>query len=1380
MAAICRARLLSDLSGQTACDKEATSSDGRLCAFHARQCQALYRGYKKRNAELDILSGKPPAYLAGKKGSVASQDFADVDDEATLKTVHDYLFKTFQLLDRVIRARKLHHSHFFAIDNDYGHQKYLDKLQSDKQTMTKALEKLGKRAATVMYEQKQWFDWVKETQEQEEKQGETESRKVKLESLLFQRHQKELKRQQLRMRAKEDQKQQEQYLDETYKQRLSDMSEEEQDDWDPIKDVYGYERDNYVELIKYFLMLQDNEPVDAIEDTPAKADSTPQAEAASGTTGSAKALSKSAKKRMKKVNAETKKLADPKLQTDDGRGANIIEMETKAQMRDRLRKPVKFERATGWYASGVGPNGLDAQTPVIPDDEIEQLLDEVAEIKNFLFCRILLTQSTLLPAALKAESIENFIGKEEVTREHLRNLCLKLERPVLQDVRDACADFIRERDGVEDLEEPEVKEEVEEDVDRYKTPEKYRLRFKKGKLPDNYQTKREKSAKKANKQKLDLFGEENDGVLDFGQITDETKYARKRTRIKICGRYMYNYPSEKALTRGGWFHFAVIAKDSDLFDAVELCRNWNEFFELNILCLYHYFPAPKWSKFTGDLPRQQLLQLGFIPYFHGDKAEKVTHYFQTGSRGTTRRAHQHTEMRNFICGHIKRDDPVSRRFIQYLAMESWEMRALVRDAKTGRVLISPPEDELWLLREKSGWGRASRNEYEVQGEVGPVFFEAMDKSRKWHFGFEEFYDVYIWDSSPGRSFFVLQRKIEEVLTRAMRVRELKDMFSTAAPILKTLTKDPTTERVRSIKPDEKVESIWDGLDQNARAWSWSPQGGFEKEGFEDSYKYTEADELEDAILFPLEDTGLLPNDLYRHIPNAMEMFEKDPLDIRRFAADLDTDDELDSSEDEALGEVEDDGDSDWADESDDGSEYVMESELRPGESEDSHKAHEILSEQFQSLSLREPDYFIPVLRDPNSKRAKMLPESVRSKPEELMWACRFAMRSQQDYDTSHGGMEADFFRHIDRQKSKVFKQSFHLGDAEPYALSRYVEHKFMVDAMDEFIMTRGINPEPFELCKTMHMADLFYEERRIVDDAFRAYASIAVFFEGDAFLASEQGEPWRDTMLLDQEERAKHVPDRRTYKSNKLMPKEFWKDWDELLKQNKRTSGDAVDDIYPMEWRKALRPIIIKLFKAGVICSSYGGLAAGIATAKAEPGRNLDLYIDYRVGIPLAKIVSHLQDPTPMDRNFIMQVVQRFKGDHASARFSVLRLWSSPHFYPLMLGMDRRPMCSFLDDRGRCWEWKFIPKDMPYSEWSVHQQLSLRLQPYERIWRKQVWVAKDLVVVMGRDEKELRRFSEGVTWAVQTKPWRLEVDFWRSFVNVDVEFLEGLDPAWLN
>lgn len=115
-----------------------------------------------------------------------------------------------------------------------------------------------------------------------------------------------------------------------------------------------------------------------------------------------------------------------------------------------------------------------------------------------------------------------------------------------------------------------------------------------------------------------------------------------------------------------------------------------------------------------------------------------------------------------------------------------------------------------------------------------------------------------------------------------------------------------------------------------------------------------------------------------------------------------------------------------------------------------------------------------------------------------------------------------------------------------------------------------------------------------------------------------------------------------------------------------------------------------------------------------------------------------------------------------------------------MLGMEKRSMCAFLDDRGRAWEFKFIPKDMPYSEWSIHHQLSLRIEPVKKIFGNSVVVAKDLVLVMGQDEEECKRLSAGVTWCVQTKPWRLEVDFWRSFVNVDGEFLEKIDRRWLD
>ena len=111
---------------------------------------------------------------------------------------------------------------------------------------------------------------------------------------------------------------------------------------------------------------------------------------------------------------------------------------------------------------------------------------------------------------------------------------------------------------------------------------------------------------------------------------------------------------------------------------------------------------------------------------------------QTGSRSYgVRRTHAVLEMRSFVCAHIKRNDPTSRRLVQYLSMQTARLIILVRDAQTGSILVKPPEKELWLIREKSGVGRAARNEWNVVKQVGTQFFEEMDKHRRWHFGFKE-------------------------------------------------------------------------------------------------------------------------------------------------------------------------------------------------------------------------------------------------------------------------------------------------------------------------------------------------------------------------------------------------------------------------------------------------------------------------------------------------------------------------------------------------------------------------------------------------------------------------------------------------------------------
>ena len=51
---------------------------------------------------------------------------------------------------------------------------------------------------------------------------------------------------------------------------------------------------------------------------------------------------------------------------------------------------------------------------------------------------------------------------------------------------------------------------------------------------------------------------------------------------------------------------------------------------------------------------------------------------------------------------------------------------------------------------------------------------------------------------------------------------------------------------------------------------------------------------------------------------------------------------------------------------------------------------------------------------------------------------------------------------------------------------------------------------------------------------------------------------------------------------------------------------------------------------------------------------------------------------------------------------------------------------------------------------------------------------------LGVEEGELEGMVEAVVFAVQAEPWRLEVDLWRSFVNVDGGFLERVREGWLS
>lgn len=56
---------------------------------------------------------------------------------------------------------------------------------------------------------------------------------------------------------------------------------------------------------------------------------------------------------------------------------------------------------------------------------------------------------------------------------------------------------------------------------------------------------------------------------------------------------------------------------------------------------------------------------------------------------------------------------------------------------------------------------------------------------------------------------------------------------------------------------------------------------------------------------------------------------------------------------------------------------------------------------------------------------------------------------------------------------------------------------------------------------------------------------------------------------------------------------------------------------------------------------------------------------------------------------------------------------------------------SFSDVVGRSWTWCFIPKDMPFSEWSMEHSLGLRLARLKKTELRQSFESKrDLVLVM--------------------------------------------------
>lgn len=90
---------------------------------------------------------------------------------------------------------------------------------------------------------------------------------------------------------------------------------------------------------------------------------------------------------------------------------------------------------------------------------------------------------------------------------------------------------------------------------------------------------------------------------------------------------------------------------------------------------------------------------------------------------------------------------------------------------------------------------------------------------------------------------------------------------------------------------------------------------------------------------------------------------------------------------------------------------------------------------------------------------------------------------------------------------------------------------------------------------------------------------------------------------------------------------------------------------------------------------------------------------------------------------------------------------------------------------------------MRFSETSIHHTASQRFAVFKKQLGDRVLHMRDLFIVMGEDEADLLKYTTAAIFMIQTEPWRLEVDLWRGFMNVDLDFLEwadGLGSGWLD
>lgn len=319
--------------------------------------------------------------------------------------------------------------------------------------------------------------------------------------------------------------------------------------------------------------------------------------------------------------------------------------------------------------------------------------------------------------------------------------------------------------------------------------------------------------------------------------------------------------------------------------------------------MFRYFPAVGWDQWSGDRKLQQFLQHGIIQYLQFEEAKEQSVHHTSGDRRQGPSVHATWQYRNVLAIHIARNSAVYRHFVQYLALQAAKVVMLVRNAKTGDLLVTPDDEDCWLARERVGYGRAKGDDdWIVRRKVGENMFEMMSgKARKWRFGFNDYYDVVLWDVLPGQTFNSQYAVVCDQMTKARRRAAGVDLYDNMKDILQTIRTEPDTGRTRAVRDGENTlyDHIWNGsrfmfFDRESAS---AANGDIAEAAPAVNFFYSDLDAVEDLVLFPEELQGAASTEVTDRTDPLTTALERCGPNWKRFINGLDSDDDSDDFED---------------------------------------------------------------------------------------------------------------------------------------------------------------------------------------------------------------------------------------------------------------------------------------------------------------------------------------------------------------------------------------------------------------------------------------------------------------------------------------------------